>query len=428
MTEEKHLKTSGWNAWLEAGLGLLAFLLPWQTRLIIRPGELGGFWEYGTISLYATDLVFLACLLLAVLARRSLFTPWRRYRWLFLFLLLAMWPALLASNWLLGLHAWLRLGQGVLLLALFASVVNKRRLAVSLLAGLGSAAVLGIAQFVVQAAPACKWLGLSAHLPSVAGVSVVESTAGRWLRAYGSFDHPNIFGLAMALAAVLNLRLASIFRRYRLALVLLAGLFGLALALSFSRAAWLAAGLGVVLTVAVASYRRLLIVPVLVMLTLFLLPLVAMPELAQSRLSGSGRLEQLSNQERLDYLGQAGQIIRQEPGGVGLGHYTWELARRSPGEPAYAYQPVHNTFLLVLAEAGWLVGIAWLVFLASVAWQLVAARQWWGLAVLAVMLLGMLLDHWWWSLHAGLMLLWPWLGLLLGECPPSVKNAKLEAR
>ena len=44
---------------------LLAFLLPWQTRLIIKPGELnGGYSEYSTISLYASDLIIIGLFIL----------------------------------------------------------------------------------------------------------------------------------------------------------------------------------------------------------------------------------------------------------------------------------------------------------------------------------------------------------------------------
>ena len=47
------------------GLYLLVFLLPWQTRWIIRAGEInGGYWEYGTISLYGTDVLLFLLLVL----------------------------------------------------------------------------------------------------------------------------------------------------------------------------------------------------------------------------------------------------------------------------------------------------------------------------------------------------------------------------
>ena len=50
---------------IEYGFYLFLFLLPWQTRLIWREARLNGFtWEYGRLSLYATQLLLLALLLL----------------------------------------------------------------------------------------------------------------------------------------------------------------------------------------------------------------------------------------------------------------------------------------------------------------------------------------------------------------------------
>src|SRR3989344_8978085 len=43
---------------LEWGIYSFIFLLPWQTRLIWHSAKLnGGSWEYGSYSLYATELV-----------------------------------------------------------------------------------------------------------------------------------------------------------------------------------------------------------------------------------------------------------------------------------------------------------------------------------------------------------------------------------
>ena len=47
----------------EVLLYLLVFLLPLQTRLIIRPGMVNfGYLEYGTISLYVTDIILVVLL------------------------------------------------------------------------------------------------------------------------------------------------------------------------------------------------------------------------------------------------------------------------------------------------------------------------------------------------------------------------------
>jgi len=55
------------NKTIEYGLYLLVFALPIQTRWIIKAGALnGGPWEYGTYSLYATDILLLLLLLLFI--------------------------------------------------------------------------------------------------------------------------------------------------------------------------------------------------------------------------------------------------------------------------------------------------------------------------------------------------------------------------
>ncbi|MBU0581243.1 MAG: hypothetical protein KKA19_08705, partial [Candidatus Margulisbacteria bacterium] len=59
------------------------------------------------------------------------------------------------------------------------------------LAGL-TQSVLAIIQFFSQKIIANKWLGLAEHDPGTLGDLVIETSSGRWLRAYGSFPHPNI--------------------------------------------------------------------------------------------------------------------------------------------------------------------------------------------------------------------------------------------
>src|SRR3989338_3232173 len=53
---------------IEYGLYFLVFLLPLQTRWIIKPGELNnGPWEYGTYSLYGTDILLIIILALFII-------------------------------------------------------------------------------------------------------------------------------------------------------------------------------------------------------------------------------------------------------------------------------------------------------------------------------------------------------------------------
>ena len=47
---------------------LFIFLLPWQTRWMWHLGELNkGHWEYGTMSLYGTDMILTVLLALGII-------------------------------------------------------------------------------------------------------------------------------------------------------------------------------------------------------------------------------------------------------------------------------------------------------------------------------------------------------------------------
>ena len=56
---------------IEYGLYLLVFLLPWQTRWIIKAGMInGGYSEYGTISLYGTDILLIILLMIKIIQKQ----------------------------------------------------------------------------------------------------------------------------------------------------------------------------------------------------------------------------------------------------------------------------------------------------------------------------------------------------------------------
>jgi len=57
------------NKIIEYGILLFVFLIPWQARWIISIGKINGReWEYGTQSLYATEIL-LGVILVAVIAK-----------------------------------------------------------------------------------------------------------------------------------------------------------------------------------------------------------------------------------------------------------------------------------------------------------------------------------------------------------------------
>lgn len=413
----------------------LCLVIPWSTRWIIKAGDLGGvFWEYGTISLYASDILLVIALLATYLAK-SKKQPWSsRLDKYFVHWLVGLWLVSSGSLLINGVQLELAVFSLLRLIAwscgwwclLAWQDWPLRRWLSFILIGLVPPAILGVSQFITQQAVANKWLGLAAHFPGDLGVAVIEATnswgqvTGRWLRAYGSFDQPNILGAVMAMAVLLAMiswrRLSSNLARGFLTAGI--GLWSLAMLVSWSRAAWLAVLVGWLVAILLTTRQQkanrkflaIFLVSLVVWLGLWLWPFY---DLGHSRLTVQARLEQKSLVERQDGYRQAWSVIKNHPMGVGLGNYTGFLSQQSAiVGPAWLYQPVHNAFVLAISEIGWL-GCSWL--LAGLLALVVLARRHrlvvWPLAVAVIWLMS--LDHWWWSLHSGLIWFWLLVAILL---------------
>lgn len=407
----------------------LCLVLPWSTRWIIKAGSLGGtFWEYGTISLYASDILLALALASNWLARRTAAPNQpakggQFYGWWLTGLWLISGIGLLMNlvDFSLAWFVWLRLifwSAGWWLLIIWQGW-SLRRWINYVLIGLLVPAIIGVGQFASQTASGNKWLGLAAHRPSDLGVSVVEATngfgqiTGRWLRAYGSFDQPNILGAVMALAILLVLiswrrATSNLGRSF---LLLATGLWLLALLFSWSRAAYLAVIFGWLVALWLGwrdvKQRKFLLVFLLAIAAWSVLWLWPFRDLSHSRLTGQTRLEKKSLTERAAGYQQAIQLMRPNLWfGVGLNNYTATLSQQSKEvEPAWVYQPVHNSIALIIVEVGIFGGLWFIIGLLALARRAQQNRQTvWPIVVGVIWL--MLLDHWWWSLHGGLALFW----------------------
>ena len=243
---------------------LFAFIVPWQTKLILRSSES----VYSEINFYFSHALMLIIFSLFVWLRFRE-GAWRRVNRLFFFPLGAL-GLLIAGSILVAPDKILASYYYFIFLAALSLffvvrvgteqhnyeeyVINRFTLAYSFLAGMLAQALLGIYQFLTQSSFACKYLGLAAHDPIVSGTAVIETMDGRWLRAYGGLDHPNVLGGALAISLILAAYLlikkkvinsqaqawtsGFLFIFYFIALY--------ALLFSFSRAAWLAFVLGLV--------------------------------------------------------------------------------------------------------------------------------------------------------------------------------------
>jgi O-antigen ligase len=192
------------------------------------------------------------------------------------------------------------------------------------------------------------------------------------------------------------------------------------LALSFSRAAWLALIVfcGVLLWKRKTfDMRRLMTLLVIIALS-FMLTLLPYRELVQARtVNTTSHAEAFSFIGRAWLNGEAIRLFQEFPlTGVGIGSFIIELGRRA-GE-GYVVEPAHNILLIAAAELG-LPGLLIVIsLLAMFAYRLfktqtpnaiLAGAALTGLGVVS------LFDHYLWTLAPGRVMLGLLIGLFVGQ-------------
>jgi O-antigen ligase len=262
------------------------------------------------------------------------------------------------------------------------------------------------------------------------GASIVQLPGGlRWLRAYGSIPQPNVLGgflcLALPLVAGAFLHLP---RQRRLAWPLLGALAlgGIALLLSFSRAAWLGV-LAAALWAALLYWqrksaptrllpRRPILLAVMAAALLIGLAFALRPAL-QSRLLLDEPMEQQSISERILLIEASAVLITQYPL-LGVGAGNMPLVELSYPATRAIGAPVHNIPLLIGAETGIFGLLFWLIPPLSLLWATWRRRH--ALpdnalaasAALVALLVAAQLDHYLWSLPTASLFYWLALALV----------------
>ncbi|XOU94066.1 MAG: O-antigen ligase family protein [Candidatus Kerfeldbacteria bacterium] len=412
-------------------------LLPWQTRWIWHEELLNGqYWEYGSFSLYAVDIILIIIVILALLiSRQKVFVTIKKY-WVIIlsFLLLIFASSLIAQNKEISWFWFGKVLEGILLFWLVLKIkFDWHKLAGAFIISGVIQAGLGIYQFVIQKVFANKWFGLAEHDPSILGDFVIETSSGRWLKAYGALPHPNILAgwLVICLLILIGVFMTAKMgqRKYiwqRTYSLVAMGIMFFALILTFSRSAWLVFVLGFLILFAIYLWQknkdRLKVIGIsgLLILLIVITTVFMLPEVWQTRLEG-GRLEEMSSVERSEYYTEAGDLFKRHwYKGAGIGGYTGALYDIDTTHEAWDYQPVHNIYLLAAVELG-IFGVAiFLVLLFWVAKSLYEAifkekdiNNWHSIMLvlfISLIVIG-LFDHYLWSLSFGSMFFWLVMGL-----------------
>jgi O-antigen ligase len=247
------------------------------------------------------------------------------------------------------------------------------------------------------------------------------------LRAYGGFDHPNLFGCALAVSLILaaymlarKRHINSLKDTAESIFLFIFYFFGLlALLFTFSRTSWLAIFVGlfilaIILTIkkdrwAIGRLLALMFFSAIFSLVIFF----SFRELFEVRLKTESALERISIEERQGQIFESKELLKEKwLFGAGIGNYTATLSAKSSIEkkPTDKYQPVHNAFILLWAEGGVFVLIFFLAFFISLFSR--KGREDFSWALLISLMVLMIFDHWLFSLPFGTLFLFFIFGML----------------
>lgn len=409
-------------------LSVVIFLLPWQTRWMYSEVSIAGaHTEFGVMSLYAVELFLVAALIGGSLLDRK---GWKidekrqlPVRLGAIVVVIAVLGTAFADRSAFSLSMATHLGLAyVLFAAILLDRVSVKHLLFAFVASLIAPLILGGIQVFGGSSPANSWLGLAYRNAAQLGDAVFTVSGERALRAYGSFPHPNVFGgfLGVGLfawwGAMASVRREWERQRHLMVTSIGTGVLIAGMLLTGSRSAFLGLFVGLALVFVVKSIPSMKIArPTAAILGIFavfgsLLASFYLTDLASS-IRGGGVNEERSLTERIalyedfvPFMAATNPVI-----GHGIGSYVLSLSDADPGKSVFDYQPVHNVFLLILAELGFLGLAAMLCWGASVAWTNVLrfphrdALYAFGMGNVVFMIC--FFDHYLWSSWSGLALI-----------------------
>jgi len=404
---------------------LLLVLLPTQLGYHFWPEwahVLGRRVDYLSPTLYVTDiLIFCVILFWAIesVSRGTYYELWknekrkqiihtiiRNTKYVIpplVFIALNIW---FASNQPAALYKWLKVVEfGFLAWYIVKTKPQLSLVTIFLSVGVFYSSILAIAQFMLQHSVGGMfwWLGERTFSVDTPGIARVDSDVSLFkLRPYATFPHPNVLG--GFLAVTLPLIILQI--RKKLFLWSSLGLGTIALVLTFSRSAWAVGGIAIAFAIARSMNYELQIkryVRIFVLLSIFVL-FFASRFMIHNSVSESVVVRQELNSAAV-------KIWQQSPiAGVGLGNFLIKLPEFLPKKSVYYLQPVHNIYLLILTETGFIGLVLFGWFIISIIRNYEAGIM--NYSLFTILLLG-LVDHYPLTLQQGQLLFTLVAGLAL---------------
>jgi len=295
----------------------------------------------------------------------------------------------------------------------------KKTLAVFVFAGLMQS-FLAIFQFIAQSSLGLKYFGETLLSPLLDGVAKIDTVDGKVMRPYGTFTHPNVLAAFLFLSLsffyyliISKARKLDIKNMY-IYLVLLAALF-----FTFSRSVWIVFALfSFILFIKLSKNKDIKKMFFTAIAVFFLLGFLFSNLLfARVYVSNSDAGVNFRN----IYENTAFGFLQEYPVlGVGVGNFVNTFKKSGIfGDNLWAYQPVHNFYLLAASEVGLFGFLAFLLFLTLLLKSIKNSLRDENFKILFLgisfsIFLLFLTDHYFWDLQQGALMLWFFLGLAAG--------------
>ncbi len=373
-------------------LFLLILLLPTQLgrHFFLPYSYIGGVRvDYLAPTIYLTDIVVFILLITNFKTALSFFMTKKTAVILGIFLL----TVLLSQSKLISLYEYIKIIEWSIIFAMFyKKVIDSRLLLTAFTIGALTETILAIQQFSnkhsVQGV--FYFLGERYFTMLTPGIALAAVNGRQFLRPYGTFSHPNSlagFYLLIYFLVLTNKR----FRPYFWLRNILLFLSSLLIVMSFSKTAiavYLMLNTLYFILYTKQSCRLCLIAKVSVMTILTLIVFRAQGD-------------PLTLQKRMELMTNAATIIVHHPlFGVGPGTYLLSQSRFVSRFNLFFNQPVHNIFLLFLAENGLLAGGLIIVFL------IIFAKNRLPLLIFVFLTIALtgLFDHYWLTLQQNFLL------------------------
>lgn len=388
--------------------------------------------EWLTISIYISDLFLFSML---VFGARALYmrlkqtnTAQKILSLLLIFSMLASSVFSLSSPSAVIVFSALKLTSGVLIFIYLSTLQSLRRIhiAFAILSLVGAAqSLLGIVQFALQKSTGLRVLGETIFSPLSTNIAEITINTIQYIRPPGTFTHANVFGMFLVLSWITSavyLRATALsnnrgWTHYSKIWITLSGLIITpGILLSFSRSAYIAFGLSLILLIfnvirsktgeafkifVYASFA------LSILLSLILSPVIV----PRGTNIESGGDQALSS--RISRTEDAVSIIADSPLiGQGAGSYVPESLMRFPEREPWEYQPVHN-YLVVISEIGVIGGLILAILIFCMYPKIKNTDiQIPSIALTTILICMIAFDHYFWTIHQGIYLFWITISIL----------------